>query len=93
MTVEDAKGKVVEFTKNEGNTTAYAYMANEGEKVDGSNFDKFEVIVGTENFSNNLIAGNGDSSLIGNSGDNILQGGAGQDNFICSVGNTLIKNY
>lgn len=93
LTLENVRDQVINVTDSEGNTAAYVYMASGGGDIDGSSFDTFEVIVGSETESNNIKAGNGGSSLIGGGGDNTLQGGNGQDSFKYSAGTNVITNY
>ncbi len=84
LTIADSRDKLIDFSDGYGNTGFYAYVAGNAGVVDGRAFVNFEVIVGADNQSNNLIAGYGGSQLWGGIGfsADILTGGLGIDNFI-----------
>ena len=93
LTIQNCKDKIVEITDANGNTAAYAFVASGGGEINGSGITQFEVIVGSSNADNYIIAGDGGSSLIGGGGNNTLQGGAGADTFVFNTGNDIISNY
>lgn len=84
MTINGARNKLIDFSDTNGNTGVYAYVAGDAGVVDGRAFVNFEIIIGADNKSNNLLAGYGGSSLWGGAGfsADILTGGLGIDNFI-----------
>lgn len=84
LTIENSRDKIIDFSDSYGNTGFYAYVAGNAGVVDGHAFLNFEIIVGADNQSNNLIAGYGGSSLWGGFGfsADILTGGLGLDNFL-----------
>lgn len=96
LTIENSRDKLIDFSDTYGNTGIYAYVAGDAGVVDGRAFINFEIIVGAEEKSNNLIAGYGGSSLWGGFGfsADILTGNLGVDNFIVgkSEGNDYISN-
>lgn len=87
--LRDARDKLVNVADAEGNIVAYEYMASGAGEIDGAGFDKFAVIIGADNASNNITAGNSGSSLWGGYGgtEDILTGGEGQDTFSYGYGN------
>lgn len=96
LTIADSRDKLIDFSDTYGNTGIYAYVASNAGVVDGRAFVNFEIIVGAENQSNNLIAGYGGSNLWGGVGfsADILTGGLGVDNFVIgkSEGNDYVAN-
>lgn len=88
LTIENSRDKLIDFSDTYGNTGIYAYVAGGAGVVDGRAFANFEIIVGAENQSNNLIAGYGGSSLWGGVGfsADILTGNLGIDNFVIGKG-------
>lgn len=96
LTIENGRNKIIDFSDTHGNTGLYAYVAGDAGVVDGRCFVNFEIIIGAENKSNNLIAGVGGSSLWGGVGfsADILTGNLGIDNFIIgkNEGNDHIAN-
>lgn len=84
LTIADSRDKLIDFSDSYGNTGFYAYVAGNAGVVDGRAFVNFEIIVGADNQSNNLIAGYGGSNLWGGVGfsADILTGGLGLDNFL-----------
>lgn len=88
LTIENSRDKLIDFSDTYGNTGIYAYVAGGAGVVDGRAFANFEIIVGAENQSNNLIAGYGGSSLWGGVGfsADILTGNLGVDNFVIGKG-------
>ena len=96
LTIENSRDKLIDFSDTYGNTSVYAYVAGNAGVVDGRAFVNFEIIVGAEDKSNNLIAGYGGSSLWGGVGfsADILTGNLGIDNFVIgkSEGNDCISN-
>lgn len=84
LTIENSRDKIIDFSDSYGNTSVYAYVAGGAGVVDGHALLNFEIIIGAENQSNNLIAGYGGSNLWGGVGfsADILTGGLGVDNFI-----------
>lgn len=96
LTIENSRDKLIDFSDTYGNTGIYAYVAGNAGVVDGRAFLNFEIIVGAENQSNNLIAGYGGSSLWGGIGfsADVLTGNLGIDNFVIgkSEGNDYISN-
>ena len=94
LTLNEVRGEVVSFTDSNGNIVAYSYMANEGGTVDGRGLSVFEVIIGANSTSNELIASGNGSSLYGGKGegDNTLQGGDGQDTFLYTNGSGVIRS-
>lgn len=95
LTIENSRDKLIDFSDSYGNTGIYAYVAGDAGIVDGRAFINFEIIVGADDKSNNLIAGYGGSSLWGGIGfsADILTGNLGIDNFIVgkSEGNDYIS--
>ena len=96
LTIENSRDKLIDFSDTYGNTGIYAYVAGNAGVVDGRAFVNFEIIVGADNQSNNLIAGYGGSSLWGGIGfsADILTGNLGIDNFVIGKGegNDYIAN-
>ena len=96
LTIEDGRGKVIDFSDSSGNTGLYAYVAGDAGVVDGRIFANFEIIVGANDKSNSLIAGDGGSNLWGGAGfsADILVGGLGIDHFSIgkSEGNDHVAN-
>lgn len=96
LTIENSRDKLIDFSDTYGNTGIYAYAAGNAGVVDGHAFVNFEIIVGADNQSNNLIAGYGGSNLWGGVGfsADILTGGLGVDNFVIgkSEGNDYVAN-
>ena len=96
LTIENSRDKLIDFSDTYGNTGIYAYAAGNGGVVDGHAFVNFEIIIGADNQSNNLIAGYGGSNLWGGVGfsADILTGGLGVDNFIIgkNEGNDYVVN-
>ena len=96
LTIEDGRSKVIDLSDSSGNTGLYVYVAGDAGVVDGRIFANFEIIVGAENKSNSLIAGDGGSNLWGGAGfsADILFGGLGIDNFSIgkSEGNDHVAN-
>jgi len=96
LTIENSRDKLIDFSDTYGNTGIYAYVAGNGGVVDGHAFVNFEIIVGADNQSNNLIAGYGGSNLWGGVGfsADILTGGLGVDNFVIgkNEGNDYVVN-
>ena len=94
LTILNCKDKFMTFINSDGANTTYAYVSNSGGILDGSFSTAQDVIVGSANDANYLIAGSGGSSLqSGGSGLNTLTGGAGVDNYIYTGGNDLVTNY
>ena len=82
LTIKNARGQLLEVTDANDSTVAYGYMANDGGELDGKNYSQLEVIIGANDASNIITAGNGSSSLWGGvGGADTLTGGAGQDIF------------
>lgn len=96
LTIENGRNKIIDFSDTHGNTGVYAYAAGDAGVIDGRIFANFEIIVGAENKSNNLIAGIGGANLWGGAGfsADILTGNLGIDNFTVgkSDGNDHIAN-
>ena len=96
LTIENGRSKVIDFSDGNGNTGVYAYVAGDSGVVDGRIFANFEIIVGANDKSNSLIAGDGGSNLWGGAGfsADILVGGLGIDHFSIgkSEGNDHIAN-
>ena len=96
LTITDSRDKLIDFSDTYGNTGVYAYVAGNAGVVDGRAFINFEIIVGANNQSNNLIAGYGGSNLWGGVGfsADILTGNFGIDNFVIgkSEGNDYVAN-
>ena len=73
-----------------GNLLAHVYRADNYEGViDGRGFGAFEVIVGSDDFANQIFADAAGSSLWGGCGnsDDDLYGNLGSDEYIYSYGN------
>ena len=89
LRITDAKDKLVELKAPDGKILAHICMPGGTENFDGSTYNEFVVAVGADNESNQLMAGNSDSSLWGGGGKNsdTLYGGAGADTFIYNYGN------
>ena len=87
--LRDVRNSLVTLTDVSGNNTAYGYMASTAGELNGKNYDKYGVIIGADNLSNTIIAGNSGSSLWGGNGsaDDSLIGGSGIDNFFYCYGN------
>ena len=82
LTIQNARDKLIEVADSAGNTTAYGYISSDEGELDGSNYDKFEVIGGGNELTNIITAGSGGSSLWGGTGGaDTLTGGNGQDIF------------
>ncbi|MBR6013893.1 MAG: hypothetical protein IK062_08960 [Selenomonadaceae bacterium] len=87
--IRDARNKVIDIVNPSGNLPSYAYMASGVEDINGENYSGTEMIIGADNASNTITAGNGGSSLWGGNGyaTDILNGGSGQDVFFYGSGN------
>ena len=96
LTIENGRNKIIDFSDTYGNTGLYAYVAGDAGIVDGRAFVNFEIIIGVDHQSNDLIAGIGGASLWGGAGfsADILTGNLGIDNFIVgkNEGNDHIAN-
>lgn len=96
LTIDNSRDKLIDFSDTYGNTGIYAYVAGNAGVIDGRAFVNFEIIVGADNQSNNLIAGYGGANLWGGVGfsADILTGGLGVDNFIIgkNEGNDYISS-
>ena len=94
LTIKNALNKVLDVSSG-SNTVAYVYMASGGGEINGSSFSQLEVIIGANNFANQITSGNGGSSLWGGVGGiDTLTGGAGIDTFFFGKndGEDLIQN-
>ena len=93
--IRNSRNKLVNVSDANGNISAYGYMASGGGELNGSSFNKFEVIVGANNLSNTITAGSGGAWMWGGtSSADTLIGGAGSDVFYYTIGsgNDTIQN-
>ncbi len=83
LVVENATGKVIEFTDSAGNPYAKAYEASAPGIIDGRGLAGYEIINGSSLGSDAIYAGDGGSQLWGGSGtaSDLLVGGNGSDIF------------
>ena len=85
--IRDCRDQLINVADGAGSITAYGYMASSGGELDGSNYDKVEVIIGGNDASNIITAGSGGSSLWGGAGGaDTLIGGNGVDEFFYTTG-------
>lgn len=95
LTIQNFRDKFINVADANGNPAAYAYMSTNAGTLDGSSYDKLEVIFGADFAENNIIAGNAGSILWGGFFSNdTLVGGNGEDIFFASKygGSDIIKN-
>ena len=96
LTITNARDKIIDFRDGNGNAFAKAYAADDPGTIDGRNLSGFEFIVGSDDGSNVIFAGNDGSNLWGNTGNatDVLIGGAGYDTFFTGKyeGNDAIQN-
>lgn len=95
VTVKDCRDRVIEVTDANGNLIGRAYMSSIGGNIDGRNVSGYQAIVGGDNASNVIAAGNDGSMLWGGLGAaDTLVGGNGADSFIFGAndGNDYILN-
>ena len=88
LAIMDVKEKVIDFRDGYGGEFAKAYATDNAGNIDARNVAGFQYIVGAENGSNIILAGNDGSNLWGNTGNatDILYGGAGYDTFFAGKG-------
>ena len=86
--INNSKNKLIEIADANGNLITHAYFAeNYGGAIDGRPFDKFQVILGSDNLPNQIFAGAYGSSLYGGFGANDeLYGNVGIDEFVYKYG-------
>lgn len=88
--ISEATDKLVSLADGNCNLLAYVYKSGEYEgTIDGRGYGMFEVIVGSDNVSNQIFAGEIGSSLWGgrsNSNDD-LYGNIGVDEYVYAYGN------
>ena len=96
LLIEDVEDIVIDLRDGNGNAFAKAYAADDPGTIDGRNLSGFEFIVGSDDGSNVIFAGNDGSNLWGNTGNatDVLIGGAGYDTFFTGKyeGNDAIQN-
>ena len=96
LLLKDVDGIVIDFRDGWGNAFVKAYAADNPCVIDGRNFSGFQYLVGSDDGSNTIIAGNDGSNLWGNKGwaTDLLIGGANGDTFFTgkSEGNDAIQN-
>ena len=88
--ITDAQNKLVEIADANGNVGAHIYWASNYEgAIDGRSYNGFEVLIGSDNFNNQIFACESGSSLWGGRGnsDDDLYGNLGVDEYIYSYGN------
>ncbi|MBR6013894.1 MAG: hypothetical protein IK062_08965 [Selenomonadaceae bacterium] len=94
--IRDARDQLVNIFGTSENLPSYAYMANSAGDLNGTSYSGIEIIIGADNASNIITAGNDGSSLWGGNGntEDILNGGSGQDVFFYGYenGNDIINN-
>ena len=88
LSIKNSRGKVIDVADANNKTVGYAYMANSPQAIDGRGYAAVEVIIGADNGSDIILAGNSGSSLWGGAGDNsdFMQGGNGADVFFYGTG-------
>ena len=88
--ISEARDKLVSLVDGNGNLLAYVYKSGEYEGViDDRGDGRFEVIIGSDNISNQIFADETGSSLwggCGNSNDD-LYGNIGADEYVYAYGN------
>ncbi len=88
--ITDAQNKLVEIADANDNVSTHIYWVSNYEgAIDGRPYSGFEVLIGSDNFNNQIFASKSGSSLwggIGNSDDD-LYGNLGVDEYIYSYGN------
>ena len=94
--INDVDGMIIDFRDGWGNPFIKAYAADNPGFIDGRNFSGFQYLVGSDDGSNTIIAGNDGSNLWGNRGwaTDVLIGGTNGDTFFTgkSEGNDAIQN-
>lgn len=88
--ITDAQNKLVEIADANGNVSVHIYWASNYEgAIDGRPYNGFEVLIGSDNFNNQIFACESGSSLWGGRGnsDDDLYGNLGVDEYIYSYGN------
>ena len=88
LTVQACRDKLVSVADSNGNLTGYAYMAGAPKTVDGRSYSALEVLVGSNNGSDRLMAGSGGSLQWGGAGQasDTMNGGSGADVFYYGAG-------
>ena len=87
LEIQNARDKFIGYSAGDENVIAYSYVASGGGNVDGRNYSQAEIMIGGDNSSNQIFAGNGGSSLWGgNGGADTLVGGDGYDEFFFAIG-------
>ena len=83
LTVQNCRDKLISVADGGGNIAGYAYMAGSPQTMDYSAHGPLEVLVGSNNGSDYILAGSGGSSQWGGSGSvtDTMQGGGGADTF------------
>ena len=88
LRVTEAKGKLLEFQDLFGNVLMHVCAQNDGDTFDGTTYHEPVVVIGSDEGSSTLIAGDGGSILWGGGGktDDVLTGGEGFDTFVYNYG-------
>ena len=88
LTVQDCRDKLISVADSNGNLTGYAYMAGAPQTVDGRSYSALEVLVGSNNGSDRIMAGSGGSLQWGGAGQasDTMNGGSGADVFYYGAG-------
>lgn len=89
LKIDNARDKMLEVADGGGNILAHVMMLSGGGIFDGRSFGEFVVAVGSDNFANQLFAGQAGSSMWGGRGssDDELYGNLGIDEYVYSYGN------
>jgi len=86
--IRDCRDRLINVADSNGDIAAYGYLSSTEGFLDGSAYDKTEVIIGANEQSNIITAGSAGSSLWGGTGGaDTLIGGAGVDEFFYATGN------
>lgn len=83
LTVQNCRDKLVTVADSRGNTAGYAYIAGAPKSVDGRKYSVLEVMIGSNDGSDTIMAGSGGSLQWGGGGSvsDTMYGGNGADVF------------
>ncbi len=84
VTVKDCRDELITVTNQKGSKVGYAYLSGKGGTVDGRGTSVAEIVIGADNASDTLLAGNGGATIWGGSGNSsdTLVGGKGADLYV-----------
>ena len=95
LEIQNARDKFIGYSASNSDVVAYSYLASGEGNIDGRDKNVAEIIIGGDNATNQIWAGNGGSSLWGGvAGEDTLVGGDGYDEFFYFIGsgNDVIQN-